>query len=122
MMFQGLRTVVYKVTDIVQAKDWYSRALGIEAYFDQPYVVGVSVGGCELGLDPDVSTSKPGPGGAVAYWGVADIEAAVARLRGIGATGDGTIGDVGDGIRMAVLGDPFGNGFVINHNPHFKAD
>jgi predicted enzyme related to lactoylglutathione lyase len=122
MMFQGLRTVVYKVTDIAQAKDWYSRALGIEPYYDQPYYVGFSVGGFELGLDPDVSTSKPGPGGAVAYWGVADIDAAVVRLLGIGATGDGTIGDVGEGIRMAVLGDPFGNAFGIIHNPRFKAD
>jgi catechol 2,3-dioxygenase-like lactoylglutathione lyase family enzyme len=43
MLFQGLRTVSYKVTDIAQAKDWYSRALGFGPYYDQPYYVGFSV-------------------------------------------------------------------------------
>jgi hypothetical protein len=65
-MIQGLRTVIYKVDDIIQARDWYSRALGIEPYYDQPYYVGFSVAGYELGLDPDVSRSKPGP--RVARW------------------------------------------------------
>ena len=69
MLWQGLRTVIYKVTDLTQAKDWYARALGIEPYYDQPYYVGFSVGGYELGLDPDTSTAQPGPGGSVAYSG-----------------------------------------------------
>lgn len=120
-MFQGLRTVVYKVSDIVQAKEWYSRALGIEPYYDQPYYVGFSVGGYELGLDPDTANTQPGPGGGVAYWGVADIDAAVLHLRAVGATGPGTIADVGEGIRLAVLDDPFGNAFGVIQNPHFKA-
>jgi predicted enzyme related to lactoylglutathione lyase len=122
MLFQGLRTVIYKVTDIRQAKDWYARALGIEPYYDQPYYVGFSVGGYELGLDPDVSSSTPGPGGTVAYWGVAEIEAAVRHLQGVGATGPGAIQDVGDGIRLAVLSDPFGNAFGLIQNPSFRAD
>jgi predicted enzyme related to lactoylglutathione lyase len=122
MMFQGLRTAIYKVSDIAQAKEWYSRALGIEPYYDQPYYVGFSVGGFELGLDPDVSSTPPGPGGAVAYWGVADIESAVRHLLAIGAASQGSIADVGDGIRVAVLGDPFGNFFGVIQNPHFKAD
>ena len=122
MMFQGLRTVVYKVTDIAQAKEWYSRALGIEPYYDQPYYVGFSVGGFELGLDPDVSSTPPGPGGAVAYWGVADIDSAIKHLEAVGATRQGSIADVGDGIRLAVLGDPFGNLFGVIQNPNFKAD
>jgi predicted enzyme related to lactoylglutathione lyase len=122
MMFQGLRTAIYKVTDIAQAKEWYSRALGIAPYYDQPYYVGFSVGGYELGLDPDTANSQPGPGGNVAYWGVADIDAAVRHLQAIGATGAGTIADVGDGIRLAVLDDPFGNSFGVIQNPNFKAD
>jgi predicted enzyme related to lactoylglutathione lyase len=122
MMIQGLRTVIYKVDDIIQAKDWYSRALGIEPYCDQPYYVGFSVGGYELGLDPDVSRSKPGPGGTVAYWGVAGIEVVVRHLQAVGATGEGAIQDVGEGIRMAVLSDPLGNSFGVIQNPHFKLD
>jgi predicted enzyme related to lactoylglutathione lyase len=122
MLLQGLRSAIYTVTDIVQAREWYVRALGIEPYYDQPYYVGFSVGGYELGLNPDVSSSQPGPGGSVAHWGVADIEAAVAHLKSVGATGDGAIHDVGDGILMAVLSDPFGNSLGLIQNPHFKAD
>lgn len=121
-MFQGLRTVIYKVNDIAQARAWYAQALGIEPYYDQPYYVGFSVGGYELGLDPDMSGAKPGPGGTVAHWGVDDIEAAVQHLLAVGATGTGSIADVGDGIRLAVLSDPFGNLFGVIQNPLFKAD
>src|ERR1700730_5284325 len=109
MLFQGLQTAIYKVPDIVQAKEWYTRALGLEPYYDQPYYVGFSVGGYALGLQPHSPTPHPGPGGGVAYWGVADIEAAVRHLQAVGAAGEGSINDVGDGIRVAVLNDPFGN-------------
>jgi predicted enzyme related to lactoylglutathione lyase len=56
----------------------------------------------------------------VAYWGVADIEAAVRHLQAVGASEEAAISDVGDGIRVAVLSDPFGNAFGVIQNPHFK--
>ena len=49
-MIRGLRTVIYQVTDLAQAKAWYTRVLEQEPYFDQPFYVGYSVGGFELGL------------------------------------------------------------------------
>ena len=51
--FLGLRTAIYKVTDIKKAKAWYSNVLGINPYFDEPFYVGFNVGGYELGLNPD---------------------------------------------------------------------
>lgn len=36
-MFQGLRTVIYHVSDLDRAKAWYISVLGIEPYFDQPF-------------------------------------------------------------------------------------
>jgi predicted enzyme related to lactoylglutathione lyase len=122
MLFQGLRTVIYKVSDIALAKDWYTRALGLAPYFDQPFYVGFSVGGYELGLDPSGSDAETGPGGSVGYWGVADIEAALRHLVSIGAKERSAIQDVGDEIRVAVVSDPFGNSVGIIQNPHFKAD
>lgn len=115
-MLLGLRTVVYPVPDIAAGKDWYTKAVGHAPYFDQPFYVGFAVGGFELGLIPD---GKPGPGGTMAYWGTADIDAEVARLIGIGATLPQPIQDVGDGIRTAELSDPFGNNFGVIQNPHF---
>ncbi len=52
-MFLGLRTAKYEVQDMAKAKEWYSKALGIEPYFDQPaFYVGYNVGGYDLGLVP----------------------------------------------------------------------
>ena len=53
--FHGLRTVVYKVSDLEKAKTWYTAALGVKPYFDQPFYVGFNIGGFELGLDPDIA-------------------------------------------------------------------
>src|SRR5436853_7608348 len=117
----GLRTVLYRVTDLEQAKAWYRSVLGIEPYFDQPFYVGFNVGGFELGLDPDTSEGSPGPGGTLAYWGVADADAALARLRELGAREVRGVQDVGGGIRVATIADPFGNLFGIIENPHFQA-
>ena len=118
-MLQGLRTVIYPVSDLARAKEWYSALLGQEPYFDQPFYVGFTVGGFELGLDPN-SPVATADGGPTAYWGVTDIDAAFARLRDLGASERSPIQDVGDGIRVAALRDPFGNAIGIIANPHFS--
>lgn len=115
-MIKGLRTVSYPVTDLARAKDWYAQVLGTTPYFDQPFYVGFSIGGFELGLVPD---GTPGAAGAIAYWGVDDIDADVARIVGLGAGVHEAIQDVGEGIRVAALTDPFGNVFGLIQNPHF---
>ncbi|MFN7130466.1 MAG: VOC family protein [Myxococcales bacterium] len=115
----GLRTVLYRVPDLARAKEWYARVLDQAPYFDQPFYVGFNVGGFELGLLPD--EGKPvGEGGVVAYWGVPEAAAALKRLHALGATPDSEVQDVGDGIKVATVKDPFGNVFGIIENPHFK--
>jgi predicted enzyme related to lactoylglutathione lyase len=117
--FQGLRTVIYPAPDLDKAKAWYSTVLGIPPYFDQPFYVGFNVGGYELALDPDASSTPGGKSGAVAYWGVVDAQAALDRLVSLGAVERSAVQDVGDGIRVATVFDPFGNIFGIIQNPHF---
>ena len=118
-MVLGLRTVIYHVTDLAKAKAWYADVLGIQPYFDQPYYVGFQVGGFELGLDPDSSNVVVG-NNVVAYWGVARIEESVKRITSLGGRNNTDIQDVGDGIKVATVLDPFGNVFGIIENPHFK--
>lgn len=120
--FLGLRTVVYHVADLNAAKAWYAKVLDAPPYFDQPFYVGWNVGGFELGLDPDPASGGPGRGGTVAYWGVADAEAALERLLGLGADLVTGVQAVGEGIRVAVVEDPEGNLFGIIENPGFRAE
>ena len=115
-MILGLRTMIYPAPDLARGKEWYTQVLGKEPYFDQPFYVGFEVGGFELGLIPD---GQPGATGAIAYWGVADAAAALARLQKLGAELRDDVMDVGGGIKTATVLDPFGNVFGVIENPHF---
>ena len=121
-MLLGLRTVIYRAPDLARSKAWYSEVFGIAPYFDEPFYVGFSVGGFELGLNPDLSKTQPGAGGVAVYWGVADAGAALARLLELGARPHEDLQDVGEGIRVAAVLDPFGNVFGVIENPHFKIE
>jgi predicted enzyme related to lactoylglutathione lyase len=116
-MFLGLRTAIYPAPDLSSAKLWYERVLGFKPYFDQPYYVGFSVGGFELGLLPN---GKPSTDGPQPWWGVTDAKAALERLLTLGATELQPVTDVGDGIKVAAVKDPFGNRLGIIENPNFK--
>lgn len=109
-VLRSIRSVIYKVTDLPIAKQFYAAALGRQPYFDEPFYVGFDVDGQELGLDPDVSTRGPGPGGGIAFWKVSDIHAVWARLtEELGGTPDTAPHGVGGDILMATVGDPSGN-------------
>lgn len=117
-MIQGLRTVLYPAPDLARAKAWFAAGFGVQPYFDEPFYVGFNIGGFELGLVPDAPVARP-PGGVVAYWGVADVAAACARFLEQGATLHEAPRDVGGGITVAAIVDPFGNLIGLIHNPHF---
>ncbi len=116
---KGLRTVVYSVPDIERARDWYTEALGIEPYSDEPFYVGFNVGGYELGLNPDGTVAQPEGSGVIAYWGVDNLQEEVDRLLKIGARPKAPVQDVGGGIKVASVLDPFGNPIGLIYNPHF---
>lgn len=118
-MIQGLRTAIYPAPDLARGKKWYTQVLGQEPYFDEPFYVGFSVGGFELGLIPD---GEPGSSGVQVYWGVLDAAAEMTRLTGLGAQVHEAVKDVGGGIMVGSVRDPFGNLFAIIENPHFKRE
>jgi len=115
-MFLGLRTIIYPAPDLDALKRWYTRLLGIEPYFDQPYYVGFNVGGYELALDPEGAVAA----GPRTYWGVDDADGALQRLLDAGGALDEGVRDVGDGIRVATVRDPAGSIIGIIENPHFS--
>ncbi len=120
MKFLGLRTVGYKVTDLAKAKEWYTRVLGIEPYFDEPYYVGFNVAGYEIGLQPEEPSPASKSDGCVVYLGVEDVRSTYAGLLDLGATSFEEPMDVGGDIVVAAVKDPWGNPFGIIYNPHFS--
>lgn len=119
--FQGLRTVIYHVNDLRKAKEWYAKALNVKPYFDEPFYVGFNVGGYELGLDPNTENAPQGAS-VVAYWGVADAKEAYRKLVAHGAKEREDPREVGGGVIVATVTDPFGNVFGVVENPHFKIE
>jgi lactoylglutathione lyase len=119
--FLGLRTVIYKVPDITAAKEWYSKAFDTTPYFDEPFYVGFSIAGYELGLQPETSSGNKG-GGVIAYWGVPDVDKAFRKMLDSGATVESEPADVGGEIKVAEVKDPWNNLIGLIYNPHFKAE
>lgn len=113
-MIGGLRTACYAAPDLAAGKAWYTAVLGRPPYFDQPFYVGFSVGDSELGLVPD---GTPSATGSLVYWSVDDIEKEFARLTAMGASVHEAITDVGGGVRVAGVHDPFGNVFGLIQAP-----
>ena len=119
--FLGLRTAIYKVSDLQAAKKWYEKILGIAPYFDQPYYIGFNIGGFELGLHPAEGEIIEGNDIEI-YWGVEDIEKIFQTLIENGAMEVQKPMNVGGEIMVATVKDPWGNIFGIIHNPEFKTE
>jgi catechol 2,3-dioxygenase-like lactoylglutathione lyase family enzyme len=113
-MLLGLRTIVYPTPDLAASKAWFSDVLGAGPYFDQPFYVGFQVGGDELGLDPGADVAD----GPVTYWGVADIDSALAALVALGAVVHTPVRDVGEGIRLGSVRAPTGVIVGVIENPN----
>jgi catechol 2,3-dioxygenase-like lactoylglutathione lyase family enzyme len=115
-MYLGIRSVIYPAPDIAAARDWFAAALGIQPYFDEPFYVGFNLGGYELGLEAGASVEA----GPISYWGVDNVDVALADLLAAGAEPRGEVLDLGDGLRMATVTLPNSGGvFGVIENPHF---
>lgn len=117
--FLGLRTCIYRVADLAKAKAWYSEVFGTQPYFDEPFYVGFEIAGYELGLQPEENPGEKGES-VFTYWGVDDVEAEYKRMLASGATPCEAPAEVGGGIVVAAVKDPWNNVVGLIYNPHFK--
>jgi len=117
---QGLRTAIYRVSDINQGREWYKKVLETDPYFNESFYVGFNVNGYELGLLPEEGANKGKSEGINCYWGVADVTTFYNKLIDLGAKEYEKPNDVGGGIIVALVKDPWDNLFGIIYNPHFK--
>lgn len=117
--FKGLRTCIYRVSDIKKATAWYSKVFETEPYFNEPFYVGFNIGGYELGLQPEES-SEPKGASVLTYWGVDNVQQIYSTLLSHGASEFEKPMEVGGGIVVAAVKDPWGNIVGIIYNPTFK--
>lgn len=113
----GLRTVIYRVSDIAAAKEWYTKAFSTTPYFNEPFYVGFNIGGYELGLQPDEAVTGDN---TITYWGVDNITTEYERFLSLGATAHEAPQNVGGDIMVASVRDPWNNIIGLIYNPDFK--
>jgi catechol 2,3-dioxygenase-like lactoylglutathione lyase family enzyme len=126
----GLAQVNLVVDDVPSARDWYSRFLGFDPYFqrpdpDCPAYVEYRVGDekHELGIIDGKFVPEllgKGPGGGVVRWHTEDIEGTVARLLELGASEFEAITEREGGFLTASVLDPFGNILGLIYSPHYR--
>jgi predicted enzyme related to lactoylglutathione lyase len=104
---QGIKTVLYPVSDLRAAKAVYAAPLGPPPQTDGAYYVGFEAEGQQIGLVPGGGPQVMASG--VAYWHVPNIEARLAGVTAAGATLKDPARDVGGGRLVATISDPDGN-------------
>jgi predicted enzyme related to lactoylglutathione lyase len=112
------------------AKRWYTKLLGIEPYFERSGPDGrlaymeFRLGDYQHELGIINSNYAPkgataGPGGAVVFWHVDDIAAALEKVAAMGAKEYEPLTNRGEGFITASVLDPFGNILGLMVNPHY---
>ena len=130
-MFQGLTTVNLVSDDVPATVAWYAELLGVQPYFVRPEQGPPAYVEFRLGPDEDElgiidsrfarhpATSMPS--GAVVYWQVDDVTAAVDRAVALGATAHDPVTVREAGFVTGSIVDPFGNVVGLMHSPHWLA-
>ena len=113
----GLRTTVYKVDNLNDAKAWYTKAFEVKPYFDEPYYVGFNIQGYELGLQEESSIKGDS---VYSYWGVEDIHKEYRRFLELGATSHEEPMNVGGELMVCSVKDPWNNIIGLIYNPYFQ--
>ena len=106
-MSQGIKTVIYPVSDLARAKALFTRLSGTEPFADAPYYVGYMLGEQQISLDPNGHSQ--GMTGPVGYWHVDDIQSSLRSLLDAGAQAHQEVRDVGGGRLIASVKDADGN-------------
>ena len=103
-MNKGIKTILYPVKDMTQAKTLFCKLLGVEPYADQPYYVGFKIGDQDIGLVPNNPEA-----GVAAFFHVDDIKSSLQILIDAGAAIIQEIKNVGGERLIASVRDKDNN-------------
>ena len=106
---------LYKVSQLDEAKAFYSKAFEVETYFDEPTWVVFEIGDYQLWLVPADSTEEHpevygvvGKPSGITYWQVKNIDAVCQRFTDLGGSVRKTKKNQGP-FMEAIVDDPWGN-------------
>lgn len=116
----GLRTTIYKVSNLEEAKEWYAKVFQTAPYFDEPFHVGFNIAGYELGLQPEEPNGLVKTENILTYWGVSNMDEEYKRFLEAGASVHEEPVNVGGEIVVASVKDAWGNVIGLIYNPEFK--
>ena len=110
-MNKGIKTIIYPVTNVNEAKALFRKLLEVEPYADQPYYVGFKVDDQDIGLVPKNDNT-----GMTAFYHVDNIKNSLQILLDAGAEIIQDIKNVGGERLIASVKDKDSNiiGFVQN--------
>jgi predicted enzyme related to lactoylglutathione lyase len=110
-----VKTILYPVKDIAQAKKLYSQLLGIEPFVDESYYVAYMVGDQQIGLVPNGHAQ--GMTGPLPHYHVDDIKKTLQSLLDAGGSVQQEIKDVGGGKLAASAKDADDNSIGLIQMP-----
>ncbi len=116
-MTSGIRTVIYPVKDLAQAKELFGKLLGGEPYTDAAYYVGFKVADQEIGLSPAPYGHSKGMAGPISYLHVDDIRVSLQLILDAGGKEQQPVKDVGGGTLIASANDAEGNVIGLIQEP-----
>ena len=99
-MNKGVKTIIYPVKDVNEAKTLFRKLLEVEPYADQPYYVGFKIGDQDIGLVPNSPEA-----GMTAFYHVDDIKNSLQILVDAGANIIQDIRNVGGGRLITSVKD-----------------
>ena len=115
----GLRTTIFKVSNLQKAKMWYSKVFESKPYFENQFYIGFNIKGYELGLLLEENQSEKSDN-ILCYWGVDNIEEKFLFFLNCGALEHEKPNNVGGEIMVVSIKDPWNNVIGIIYNPEFK--
>lgn len=117
LVLERLQEITYFAPDIEAYSRWMVEAAGAQVVSRLPNFIQLTIGPNLVTLHPSDSKGPTGPGGQVAYWRVAEMDAALRHFEAHGASRfRGPIQGV-DGPTVAQVRDPWGNVWGLFQEP-----
>ncbi len=115
-MFLKIESVLYFVSDIHRAAQWYATLFNTDVQYENPQFAFIQTPDLVLGFHPADAKNPSGHSSSVAYWAVDDVELTLNSLLANGCTLYRGPAKTSLDATVAMLIDPFGNRLGITQH------